>query len=388
VVNLLLVSFAAAEENWMLTTADFANQRVVLKELTESTVKVAPASGGAEQSIAMDDFLDLARSVPAAAASGKYTLQMTGGDHLSGEPVTLKADAIVWKSETLGEISIPASRLVAITPAGKPLATAPGREDVVTLSNGDTVRGIVATLSADKATVQTASGNSEVPMASVAAISFAATPGGGGSAHGFRVRLDDGSSLVGSGAKVDGDSLVLTLGKNIERKVALAHVAAIEQVNGPVSWLSALPPSEAVYYRFMGSARQPAAYMDRNWGGHGPIEFKGHQYAHGIAVHALSRITWPLDGKHVAFRTRYAIEADSPGMADVTVRIRLDDKVVYEQPHVRANTLSPVIVQGLGSAKTLTLEVDGSSGYAQDALDWIEPALLKHTASAAPATVP
>jgi hypothetical protein len=131
-----------------------------------------------------------------------------------------------------------------------------------------------------------------------------------------------------------------------------------------------------IYYPFIGPARQPAAYMDRAWDSPGQIEFKGQPFSHGIAVHAFSRISWPLDGKYSAFRTLYAIEGDS-SLADVTVRIKLDDKVVYEQPHVRAGTLSEPIFEDLKGAKTLTLEVDGGAAYAQDALDWIEPALVR-----------
>ena len=62
------------------------------------------------------------------------------------------------------------------------------------------------------------------------------------------------------------------------------------------------------------------------------------------------------------------------------VRIKLDDKVVYEKQHVRSGSLSSPIVQDLNGAKTLIFEVDGGSAYAQDALDWIEPALLKKPA--------
>jgi hypothetical protein len=273
--------------------------------------------------------------------------------------------------------------MVAVTLPGKSAPIDRPHEDVVQMSNGDTVRGIIAAIAADKITVQAAGGNTDVPLSSVASITFAATPGGGAVQRGFRVRLDDSSSLVGSAAKLEGENLVLTMGKNADRKIALAHVTAIEQVNGPVSWLSARTPSQAVYHRLLGGAIEPAAYMDKSWLGQRGIEFKGRPFAHGIAVHAYSRLTWNLDGTYEAFRTRYAIEGDS-GLADATVRIRLDDKVVYEKEHVHSGVLSPVIIQSLAGAKTLTLEVDGGTAYAQDTMDWIEPALLKHKPTEAP----
>ena len=380
-----LAPFAeAAGQKWLLTTADFKSDTVELQDLGPSGIKAA-AVGGAEQVIPLDQFLDLTRTLPAVQSSGKFDLHMTGGDRLSGEPVSMNADALVWKNDLLGEISIPGSRMAAMTTPGKPAPGDRGRQDVVRLSNGDTVEGIIAAMTADRITVQTAAGNSDVPIASVASIVFAATPGGADTRPGFRVRLDDGSSLVGTDVRTDGDAIVLTLSKGVDRKIPLAHVSAVEQVNGPVSWLSSRPPSAAIYHPFIGTSQDAAAYMDRNWMGRHGIEFKGQPFAHGIGVHAYSKLTWPLDGKFQTFRTRYAIDGDS-GVADATVRIRLDDKVVYEQQHVRAGTLSPVILKDLAGAKTLTLEVDGGAGYAQDSLNWIEPALLRQAPS--PSTDP
>ena len=111
-----------------------------------------------------------------------------------------------------------------------------------------------------------------------------------------------------------------------------------------------------------------------------PIFFKDHRYSRGIGVHSYSRLTFPLDGKtYTAFRTRYAIDPDArQGVADVTVRIKLDDKVLSERQHFQAGELSPPIVLDLNNARTLTLEVDfGANLDAEDRLNWIEPALLK-----------
>jgi hypothetical protein len=386
VASLLLVTAAWGQERWTLTMADFRSEPVVLKALDSSGAKVAPAAGGDERPVAMEQFLLVHRSLPLTPPSGRFVLHMVGGDKIGGEPVSLKGESLVWKSTALGEISIPTSRLVAITPPDKPAPQERKREDVVTLGNGDAVHGIIASLSADKIAVQTDAGNSDVPMSSVAAVTFAATPSAGSDARAFRVRLDDGSSLVGPEVKLEGDTLHLTLGKNEERKLAIGHVAAIEQVNGPVSWLSSRTPTETVYFPFFGTSPEPPARMDRSWTAR-EIAFKDHVFAHGIGVHAYSRISWPLDGKFEAFRTRFAVDGDSPE-ADLTVRVKLDDKIVFEQEHVRAGVLSPVVLQDLASAKKLTLEVDGGTGYVEDRLNWIEPALLKKKPAEVPTPAP
>jgi len=373
-----------AEDKWLLTTAQFKTESVFLKSLDSTGVKIAPAQGGRERVVPMGEFLDVTRKLNLSTDSGKYLLHMTGGDHLQGEPVSLSAESMKWKNADLGEIAISTRRIVAITLPGRPAPSDQAHEDVVRLSNGDTVHGIISSIAADKITVQTSAGDSEVPLAAIASVNFAMTPGGGNTARGFRIRFDDGSSLVESDAKLEAGDLVLKLGKNADRKVLLDHITAIEQVNGPISWLSSRMPSEASYFHFLGGSQEPAAYMDRSWGGERGIEFKGRPIAHGIAVHALSRLSWTLDGSYHAFRTRYAIEGDG-GVADVTVTIKLDDKIVYQKPHVRSDWLSPVIVKGLTGAKTLTLEVDGGTAYSQDTLDWIEPALLKNKPTEVPA---
>ena len=74
---------------------------------------------------------------------------------------------------------------------------------------------------------------------------------------------------------------------------------------------------------------------------------------------------------------QYAVD-DRLARADMTVRIKLDDKVVHEKQAVRAGALSPVIVADLAGAKRLTLEVDYGGGTdVQDRLVWLEPALLR-----------
>jgi hypothetical protein len=120
------------------------------------------------------------------------------------------------------------------------------------------------------------------------------------------------------------------------------------------------------------------ARMDRTVRGE-PIRFGDRTFARGIGVHAYSRLTWQLpDGgkRYKTFRTRYAIDGDKP-YANVTVRVKLDEKVVHEAQDFVAGALSDVVQVPLAGAKALTLEVDYGKTYdVQDRFNWIEPALL------------
>jgi len=131
--------------------------------------------------------------------------------------------------------------------------------------------------------------------------------------------------------------------------------------------------------------------MDRTVSGK-PIRFGDRTYARGIGVAPLSRISWTVGdkaaGQYKAFRTQYAIDGNGP-YADVSVRVKLDDKVVYERKDFTAGELSPVVLVPLGSAKRLTLEVDFGANYnVQDRFNWIEPALLKASVIPTPPPAP
>jgi hypothetical protein len=373
-----MASIAHAATQWTLTTADFHSQAISLKAIDGAGIHIAAGSGD-EKVIAFDQFLDLRRPAMAGQIAGMFALHLASGDTLGGEPIGVKGNDLIWNNPILGEIPLPMKQLVAMTRPGGGLPDARKREDVVTLSNGDSLRGIVADFSGGKVTVQGEAGNNEVPIGSVTQINFALATGATLPANGFRVKFADGSSLVAASLKVADDKMELMLRKDEPRSVGLAQVTLVEQVNGPISWLSSRPTSENVYIPFFGPPQANAARMDRNWSGQDPIRFGTQEFAHGIGVHSYSRLSWDLDGTYAALRTRYAIDTkDANTQADVTIRILLDGKAVYEQAHVRVGTLSPVVVEKLEGAKKLTLEVDyGDNMDTQDRVNWIEPALVK-----------
>jgi NPCBM/NEW2 domain len=253
-------------------------------------------------------------------------------------------------------------------------------QDVVTLGNGDVLKGIVIDISADKVTLQPETGDpTPVPLESVAAVMFA-TPAGAGpttapAQRALKVKLSDGSSLTAAALTGDDSSgWSITLPGAPAKPLEGSVVVAIEQVNGPVSWLSSRTPSEIVQVPYLGTP-WPTRF-DRSVKG-GPIKFGDKTFGHGIGVHAYSRLTYPLDGAYKSFRTQYAMDGDLP-YADVTVRVLLDGKVVHEQKNFRAGVLCPVVQADLAAAKSLTLEVDFGDNYdTQDRFNWIEPALVK-----------
>jgi hypothetical protein len=307
-------------------------------------------------------------------------LHLAGGDQVGGEPVRVDGDQLVWKNPAVGELAVPLSRLVGMTKPAKPVPEGARTEDVVTLANGDAVRGIITGIAEGAISVKNDAGDTvPVPVASVEAVQFAATPGGAATAadKGYRVRLDDGSSVVAESLKFNGETVELALTKDAVRPLPLARVAGIELVNGPAVFLSSRAPAESVYVPFFGSDADYPARMNQTVDGASDLHFGGRTFRRAIGVHSYSKLSWPLDGSHAAFRTQYAVEPDKSG-ADVTVRILLDGKVAHEQKNLRAGHLSPVVTVNTGGAKQLTLEVDyGGNLHVNDHLTWLEPALLR-----------
>ena len=220
-------------------------------------------------------------------------------------------------------------------------------------------------------------------LANITRINFAAT---GiptlGNLRAFRIHLADSSVITVSDASTDEDQLNFSLPVKGAPpvRVPLKEVSAIEQINGPVSWLSSRGAIEDVQIPYLPGALHWPARFDSAVDGFS-LGFDDHFYNHGIGVHAYSRISFSIDPQWTAFRTQYAIDSHRDAVskfADVTVRVKLDGRVVHEATHVREGIISPVTILNLKGAKTLTLECDyGGAGDTQARLNWLQPALLR-----------
>ncbi|HEX8522031.1 MAG TPA: NPCBM/NEW2 domain-containing protein [Tepidisphaeraceae bacterium] len=372
-------SLASAQSRWTLTTADFISQPADLQSIDDTGVTTAQGK------FPYDRFLQITRESAPKTAPARFILHTAAGDHLLGAPVKVESEQLRWNIASLGEISVPLTQIISMTRSARTApATAKVTEDIVSLANGDQVKGIISDLSADHVLVQASGSPVTVPLDSVELVSFASTsdvakPTG----RAFRLKLAEGSSLLATGVALAGDQLTLTLADKSTRTAEAGKVVSIEQLNGPVAWLSGMDPAENVHTPYLDRPRP--AQMDRTVTGE-PIRFSDKTFSRGIGVYPYSRLTWKLDGTYAGFRTRYAI-AGQGAYANVTVRIKLDEQIVHEQANVTAAALSPVIAFPLSSAKTLTLEVSfGQNLSVQDKFNWIEPALTK--SAPAPTTQP
>src|SRR5262249_37992142 len=214
----------------------------------------------------------------------------------------------------------------------------------------------------DAIAVQPAGGGeiSRVPLGSIVSAEFTSTASSAASrpaqrGRQFRVTLSDGTILSGSAIALGGEELRVTLRDGSTRPLPMSLVAGIEQVDGPVVWLSSLAPIENVQTPYFGDHMQPAQ-MDRTVAGE-PIRAGQHEYTRGTGVHSYSKVQFPRDDRFAAFRTQFPIDGDL-GFADVTARIPLDGRRVWEKPAIRAGPPPPPLILDVAGHKTITLEVD------------------------------
>lgn len=389
---LFLAAGVLAQDSWVLTGSDFRRTAVIVESLDSQGLRIATAEG-AKSIRPVDEVLRLERTSAAPATTQKFTLFLHGGDRIVGEIGELKDEMLKWSNPAIGELSLPLSKLRGISKITAP----PGldlerKEDQVVLSNHDVVRGVIAGIEDGKILVQTGGDTVPVPLASSDSIFFASTarqPNATSSS--WRIQFTDGSILTASVVTLKDGRLAFQLpaekgvpASKIAYSANLSNLQSIEQLNGPVSWLSDRPPSVNQQVPFNSESTFPAR-MNLNVFGK-PLRVGTQVFEKGIGVHANSIVTFPLDGSYSIFRTRYAIDTTSDvSKAVVIVRILLDGRVVHEENNFRAFKLSPVVTIGLSGAKELTLEVLAAGATdTQDRLDWIEPALIRK----APATAP
>jgi hypothetical protein len=372
---LLLISplLARADDGWILTTADFHSQRVNLTALDRATISVT--SAGKAQQIGIDQLLSLERTDKPVPIASKFIAVLAGGDRAAGQPKAIAGDNLQWNNPVLGELSLPLKSVKAIVRRADQIVSTNSTEDVVTLANNDTVHGIVTAISPTSVSVQQSGGDvMDVPLDSMTRLSFAttaATPQK--TSRGFRITLADGSAITASRMQLADDKIAATLLDGSNRSLPAVIVVAIEQIDGPVVWLSSLIPTENVQTPFL-DVSWPTRFDSGVDGA--AIRFGDRVFVHGIGVHSYSRLKFAIDPAWHSFRTQYAIEGNLP-YADVTVRIKLDQSVVYEKSDFRSGVLASPPTIPLDGHHELTLEVDYGQNYdVQDRFNWIEPAFL------------
>jgi hypothetical protein len=369
---LLSLAATARADDWTLTDSQLNVSPIQLDAITDQGLTAATT-------IPWKSVLEISRTV-ATTPSDPYELFLIGGDHITGAAGGVVGENLVWKNTLLGQFAVPLDRVAAVVRGQDlPANLADSRaDDVVQLSNGDTAHGVVSNVCALGVTLQAGDATTTLPWTNVTGVLFSSSPQPPAPTRLYRLTLSDGSAFSVAAVALANDKMTITLSDQTARQIDPGSVATIEQLNGPLSWLTDQTPTENIFKPYF-SEWFPARF-DQTVDGK-PITQKYPGFHHGIGCHSYSRISYALTGQYAAFRTQFAIDSDS-SLADVTVRILLDGKPALEKKNVKAGQIYPVTTVPLNGAKTLSLEVDYGQNFATQArFVWLDPALLREIPS-------
>src|SRR5688572_354628 len=270
-VLVLSVSRAAlADPGWILTNADFKQHPVSLDALDARGVRVTMVGDGSSRVIPFSELLQLDRPSSATLPGhARFTLVLAGGDRLLGEPAGFLDELVVWKNPAVGEVKVSLKDCRLLLRGGRTVENPDlvRTEDYVQLANGDNAKGIITDVGPDGVKISSNGADLALPLDAIDYVHFAqAGKPKETTGTAFRVRLTDGSFLTVQSVESNGSELNLTFSADDKRKLPLTSIGGIEQLNGPVSWLSSRTPSEIVQTPYYGATAWPTR-MDTTVGG-------------------------------------------------------------------------------------------------------------------------
>ncbi|MEM8873715.1 MAG: NPCBM/NEW2 domain-containing protein [Planctomycetota bacterium] len=355
----------------------FAQLRVVQTDgssIDAEILKIDPEAGVSIDTatvIPWDQIVRVDRTSPALdARRGTFALHLRGGGRLVGRPIETVGETLHFDDANVGEIAVDLSAIAGMVPYGQSLPSMPSATDVLRLANDDVLRGVVLELDADQATIQTDDGQTiAVELATVTRLQLAPlgpTPDVGR----YLVHLGGGWAYPVSAVTIERGALRLTIrrpeGSPAEpfAPISKSWLDQIEQVGGPVRFVSDLTPTDATMTPYLAASDAgttvPYLVEERN-----------------LRVRPRSTLTFDIPEGFTHLRFGYELAPGHRPLGDVSVRVLLDGVSIHEA----RNVTSAVAVRldlDIAGGSSLTLEVDyGENFDVQDELLWLEPTFLK-----------
>lgn len=314
------------------------------------------------------------------------TLRLHNDDLLPGRLVGGREGVVQIACDDLGEVPVPIHLLAELRVSQKSersaadaQASAHSRraaaDDLVRLTNGDSVSGFITLIDAGGITIDTASGEASVPMRLVVSATFAspAVPNPEG-LHAV-VELLSGARVTIREVEWTDAGLTGKLSHGERVQIEADRIASLAVRGGRWQWLSHRQPTTYEHTPMLAAAFPYR--LNQNVRG-GPLRVAGETFELGVGTHSRSRLIYDLDASYSEFVTAFGMDDDSGAFANVAIAVLVDGVARFEESDVVPGAMHEPIRVDLRGAKTLELLVDfGANGDLQDRLDWIEPALIR-----------
>lgn len=364
-----------------------------LQHLSTTGGVILLVPGGTERRIAISDVVRVETGILVAIPAGAALIvELQGGDRIVGTAVDFDDEVVQFRVDSVGIVSISLDRIRrwrprptppdGSSPAPLPAESDPSPletgavQDVVRLTNGDAVQGIVVLIDRTGFLIETDVGQQLVPHEVVSAVDM--VPAAARSSNSdltVKVRTADGCVLTTDRIDwMDGGRLRIRVADNV-LELPVAMVGAVEVTGSHWVWLTSQSPAEFRHTPMFSIAWPYRIGRNvRGW----PIRVGGRTYEQGIGVHSASALTYELDGGYEQFVTHYGLDDDCGALADVAVEIRIDGEIRHRAEDVVVGTLHGPVRIDVRGAKRLELIVQfGRHAAIQDRFNWVESALIR-----------
>jgi hypothetical protein len=382
------------------TAPDFVLHTAAGKYLTGALARLGPGwavqlEGAAR--VPGDAVISLRRAdTPLPPAPRGAQLVFVNGDRVPGKVVKLKGDDLLFLPGGEGhpEWRVPLSALSVIRTAAdagghapdvRRLAAERRRRDVLHLTNGDLLEGVLAAFDPDEGLrLEVGDKKVNVDADKVAAVALntelARLPRPQGAyAH---LVLADGSRLALASAASDGGVLTGKTVFGLPVRVPLGRVVALDLYHGVAVYLSDLKPKDEQYRPYLPGDRlryvRDGSALDGAPAG-GELRLRDGTHDKGLGMRSTMRLTYDLGGDYRRFEALVGLDR-AAGDGAVRVRVLVDGKA--HEPGGPGeltwdNGPRPVRVDVTG-ARELTLVVEfGRRGGVRDNVDWADARLIK-----------
>jgi hypothetical protein len=344
-----------------------------------------------------DEVVSLRRAAtPLPSPPSGEQLVFTNGDRVAGKVVKLKGDDLFFRAggDAPAEWRVPLSALSVIRTAAdaggraadlRRVAAGQRRRDVLHLSNGDLLEGVLTAFDRDEGLrLEVGDKKVNVDADKVAAVALntelARLPRPKGP-YGHLI-LADGSRLALASAEADSRALTGKTVFGLPLHVPVEQVVAFDIYQGGAVYLSDLKPKDEQYRPYLPGDRvhhvRDGSALDGAPAG-GDLRLRDGTHDKGLGMRSEMRLTYDLGGGYRRFEALVGLDRSARN-GDVRVRVLVDGKprdLGRSGELTWENGPRPVRLDVAG-ARELTLVVEfGRRGGVRDNVDWADARLIK-----------
>jgi hypothetical protein len=359
-----------------ITKADLSSVAIDLREMNDAAIVGVHPTTGEPMELALRDVVEV-RNVTATEPSSRPDFLAIGrsGQRWTGVPVEIRDDLFVWESPSLGRLTLPIAAIAQIRRTGSMKITqndGGSTQDELRLANGDHVRGIVTGGDPKNLNVQAIDGQPVVvAWANVRVLTFTATQAASPKEHAFRVELNDQTVLAADSISITADTAKLSIDTR-ETALPVGVLRRVQQTTGGATQMLAwsVPAAVKKVSFFPGRSVDLSSSVDGL--NHHAEAASANDALTAIVVRPKSTLSWKNPQAGSTFSSRFVVPAGR-AYADVTLRVRSGDRVVFEKEHVRSGD-PPLSIEAVIESEKLSLEVDfGANFDVQDEAIWLDP---------------